>query len=331
MISKTTLLLNRTQITRLVTFRDYFDAVQSAFKLHGEGRIGNQGLLHVDTERGEFHIKAGALNLDQLYFAVKINGGFYENTKRYGLPNILGIIVLCDGSTGFPLAMMDSSEITRQRTAAAAAVAAKHLARPDSKTITICGCGAQGHTQLSAMVHFFPVVKAFAYDIELDRSRQFAQNMSQELGISIEAVDNLGAAVRESDICITCTSSKRYFVKTSDVKPGTFIAAMGADSPDKQELEPTLLSRSKVVVDVLTQCERVGELHHAIEEQVLSRNDIYAELGEIVAGKKQGRTSQSEITIFDSTGTAIQDVAAAAIVYAKALANDAGVEFSFLA
>ena len=128
---KSTVLLNRTQISALLDFGDYFDAVEAAFKSHGEKKTLPQGLLHLDSEGGEFHVKAGGLKLEQIYFGLKCNGAFSKNMPCHGLPNILGTITLCDGETGYPLAIMDSVEITRQRTAAAAAVAAKYLARPD--------------------------------------------------------------------------------------------------------------------------------------------------------------------------------------------------------
>jgi ornithine cyclodeaminase/alanine dehydrogenase len=325
-----TLLLNRSQIAGLVTFEEYFVAVEQAFRLHAEGRTLGQGLMHLDAEAGEFHIKGGGLGLERPHFAFKINGGFYGNAKAHGLPNIVGTIVLCDGSTGFPLAIMDSAEITRQRTAAAAAVAAKHLARPTSKVITISGCGTQGHAQLAGMKSVFPLVRAFAFDVDRTQRERFAQEMSERLGMPVEAVDALGPALRESDILITCTPSRHYYVRAEDVPAGIFIAAMGADSPEKQEIEPSLLASRKLVVDILDQCERVGELHHAIEQGLMTRNDIHAQLGEVIAGKKPGRVADDEITIFDATGTALQDVAAAALVYEKATAAGIGTAFRFL-
>jgi alanine dehydrogenase len=323
-----TLLLHRQQIAELIDFPDYFKAVEEAFRAYGSGQALAQGLLHLDAEGGEFHVKAGGLKLDCTYFAFKINGGFYANARDHGLPNILGTIVLCAGDTGFPLAVMDSGEITRQRTAAAAALAARHLARQDSSTITICGCGTQGQAQLIGMKHVLPLTKAFVFDVDSAQMLRFAQRNSGR-GMEITAVDDLSGAIRESDVCVTCTPSRRPFLRREDVAPGIFIAAMGADSPEKQELDSALLASGTVVVDRLEQCEKVGELHHAIEAGLLTRESVYAELGAIVAGRKAGRTSHDEVTIFDSTGTALQDVAAAAVVYRKALAQKAGNFFKF--
>ena len=331
MESPGTLLLTRTEISALLRFSDYFEAVEAAFKAHAESRSLEQGLLHLDSRGGEFHIKGGGLQLGRVYFAFKINGGFYQNAKLRGLPNIVGTIALCDGESGYPLAIMDSGEITRQRTAAAAAVAARRLARSDANTITICGCGTQGRAQLSAMKWLLPIRKAYAFDVDATQREQFAAKLSQELKIPVEPIDEPGPAVRESDIAVTCTPSRQPYLKMADVRPGTFIAAMGADSPEKQELDSSLLASSKVVVDMLTQCEKVGELHHALKAGAMRREQVHAELGEIVAERKPGRTSRDEITVFDSTGTALQDVAAAAAVFEKALTANVGTRFNFLA
>ena len=144
------------------------------------------------------------------------------------------------------------------------------------------------------------------------------------LGIQVQAVSELGRYVRQSDICITCTPSQRPYLKKDFIAPGTFVAAVGADSPEKQELEPTLISQNKVVVDMLEQCASIGELHHALAAGLIESADVYAELGEIIAGSKPGRTTSDEIIIFDSTGMALQDVVAAAAVYQKAVNTGAG-------
>jgi alanine dehydrogenase len=134
----------------------------------------------------------------------------------------------------------------------------------------------------------------------------------------VRAVSDLRAALRTSDVVITCTTSRRAFLMRDDVAPGTFIAAVGSDNPEKSEIDPALMASSKVVVDSIEQCAAFGDLHHAIAAGVMSADNVYASLGAIVAGDLSGRTSDDEITIFDSTGTAIQDVAAAVLVYKRA-------------
>src|SRR5205085_1538002 len=190
------------------------------------------GTLGIHTTGGGFHIKAGLLELGRTYFAAKTNANFPQNMQRFGLPLIQGIIVLCDGENGYPLALMDSMEITIIRTGAATGVAAKYLARQDAKVATICGCGNQGRISLKALAGVRPLTHAYAYDIDREQAGRFATELSQELGIEIRQVDDLAQAVAESDICVTCTPSKAPFLKREYVSPGTFIAAVGADSEE---------------------------------------------------------------------------------------------------
>ena len=263
------------------------------------------------------------------YFAAKTNANFPANRERLGLPTIQGIVLLFDAESGVPLAVLDSIEITIRRTGAATAAAAKKLARSDSSTVTICGCGEQGRVQLEAIAGVLPIERAWAFDADPERAWRFAETRSRELSIEVRPAVDLRAALRESDVVVTCTPSRSAIVAKADVLPGTFLAAVGADSAGKQELEPAILARGKVVADSIDQCVEIGELQHAISGGFLRREDVYAELAEIVDGVKPGRTSDDEITVFDSTGTALEDVAAAAAVYEKAVERSRGVRFLF--
>ena len=324
-----TLLLTRDDVAALLGIEECIAAVEGAFKLYAEGKTFPPGSLGVHARDGGFHIKAGLMELSRSYFAAKVNANFPHNPMRFGLPLIQGVIVLCDGENGRPLAVMDSMEITIIRTGAATGLAAKYLARTDSTIATICGCGNQGRVSLRAIAKVRDLHTAFAFDMDHGRAERFAHEMSDELGIEVWAVRNLGDAVRQSDICVTCTPSKRSFLKTEDVPSGIFIAAVGADNEEKQELDPTLLPASKLVVDVTEQCATIGELHHALDQRLMTREQVHAELGEVIAGRKPGRTSVEEIVIFDSTGTALQDVASAAIVYERAVATGRGIKIDF--
>ncbi len=208
---------------------------------------------------------------------------------------------------------------------------AKFLARQDSRTITICGCGNQGRIQLKALSRVRRLETAFAYDRDGEQALRFSQDLTSDLRISVKPVSDLPAAVRQSDICVTCTTSTQPLLGSDDVSPGTFIAAVGADNPQKQELHPSLMARGKIVCDILEQCAVMGDLHHALDAGVVTLASVYAELGEVVAGNKPGRESKEEITIFDSTGTALQDVAAAAFLYEKAQRDGCGVRLDFAA
>jgi len=164
----------------------------------------------------------------------------------------------------------------------------------------------------------FSLERVFAFDSDISRAEMFARELSEELSIKVEAITDLKAAASQSDICVTCTPAKEYFLKKEYISPGTFIAAVGADNEEKQELEPALLKESKIVVDVLSQCATIGELHHALSAGLMSESDVHANLGQVVAGTRPARESAEETIIFDSTGTALQDVIATAAVFEKA-------------
>ena len=315
--------LSADDVRRLLTLEECTAAVELAFRLHGEEKTAPPAVLGVHLANGGFHVKAGVLPLSTSYFAAKVNANFPENPLRFGLPTIQGLIVLSDAVNGRPLAVLESSHITALRTAAATAVAAKYLARPDSRILTICGCGTQARAQLPAIARLFRIEAVFAYDADPQRASDFARDLAP-MNIAITPVDDLADSVRRCDICITCTTSHEPVVGENDARPGTFITALGADNPHKHEIEPALMARSKIVCDVLQQCASMGDLHHALEAGILAISAVHAELGQVVSGRKPGRESPEEIIIFDSTGMALQDIAASAVVYEKAIRQHAG-------
>jgi alanine dehydrogenase len=319
-------ILSRRDVLELLSLRECITAVETAFRLHADGRTLRPGVLGVPAGRGDFHIKAAGLVDRRSYFAAKINANFPENPQRFGLPTIRGTVVLADAETGEPLSMMDSASVTALRTGAATAVAAKYLARRDSRAATVVGCGAQGEIQLAAIAAVLPLDQVRVLDTDRARAERLAARAQADLGIRVEVATDLHAALDASDVCVTCTPSRRAFVSRHDVARGMFIAAVGADNHGKQELEPALLASSRVVVDVLEQCAEIGELQHALAGGLMTRDDVHAELGDVVTGRRPGRTDDAQITIFDSTGTALQDVAAAIVVYEKATALDRGTD-----
>jgi alanine dehydrogenase len=304
------------------------DAVENAFKLHAEGKALTPKIMGLHVPSGSFHIKAGVMDMERSYFVAKVNANFPGNIKDHGLPTIQGVIVVCDASNGQLLALIDSIEITIIRTGAATGVATKYLAKQNAKIATVCGCGNQGTISLRAILAVRRLETIYAYDIDPAQKFKFAKEMGAALNVPVIPIDNLGFAVSQSDICVTCTTSKTPFLNKEDVSPGTFIAAVGADSEDKQELQSSLLTSGKLVVDLLEQSATIGELHHGLEDAVITREAVYAELGEIIAGHKAGRISDNEIIIFDSTGTALQDVVASSIVYEKAITSGAGIRMN---
>jgi alanine dehydrogenase len=284
--------------------------------------------LHVPD--GGFHVKIAGLPLSRCYVAAKLNANFPGNPAR-GLPTIQGVVVLSDGETGQPLALMDSMEITALRTGAATAVAARYLARPDARVATIIGCGRQGRIQLAALAKVRKLERVYAVDRDPATAARFAEEMSAALALDVTAAGTIAETGPRSDICVTCTPSQVPLLGREDVAPGSFIAAVGADNEDKQELDATLMAAGTVVVDSLEQCAMIGDLHHALAQGLVSTADVHAQLAEVVAGRKPGRRSPDEIIIFDSTGVAIEDVAAAAVVYEKAAGAGRGLSVDLAA
>ncbi|MCI0433851.1 MAG: ornithine cyclodeaminase family protein [Gemmatimonadetes bacterium] len=321
------LLLTRSDVAGLLDLDSCIDAVEAAFRAHGLGQLAKPGVLGVHARDGGFHVKAALFgSAGAEYFVAKTNSNFPGNPAGRGLPTIQGVIVVCDASDGRLLALIDSVEITILRTGAATAVAAKYLARGDASTATIAGCGLQGRIQLRALSRVRQLARVYAYDADAAAARRFAIEMTAQLGTDVTPVTSIADAVRASDIGITCTPSTRAFVQEADVRPGAFVAGVGADNEEKSELAPDLLASATVVTDVLEQCATIGDLHHALEAGVMTSSDVHAELGEIVAGRKPGRRSDDEIIVFDSTGVAFQDAASAARVYERALSLGIGRE-----
>jgi len=326
-----TLLVRRSDVEELLSLPDCIDAVEEVLRLQGQGKIPRSEILAVKTPNGGLHVKATLLPRGQSYIVAKLNTNFPGNRTRSRLPTIQGLIAVYDAENGRTLAVLDSVEITIKRTAAASAVAAKYLARKDSSVATICGCGEQGRAQLRAIQSVVPLKKIYAFDLNERTMTELANQLSAELKIDIEPTRDLPTAIQKSDVCVTCTTASEFFVRKEDVAPGTFIAAVGADDAYKQEIDPALIASAKVVADSLNQSCAIGDTHHAIAKGLMRKEDVYAELGEIVAGKKSGRTTDDEIIIFDSTGVAMEDAVAAAAVYEKARARNIGTYFEFAA
>ncbi len=315
------LLLDRADVAERLDWDACIEAVERAFRLRGDGLAPPSLSLAFRVEAGGFHVKAGLLDLGPPFtpcLAVKTNGNFPGHPAR-GLPTIQGVVVLLDARDGRPLAVMDSIEVTLRRTAAATAVAARLLARPDSQVATVCGCGDQAPAQLEALRRVLPLRRVYAFDRDRPRADAFARHHGPALGLDVVVVPDLATAARASDVCVTCTTSTEFLLGPGDVREGAFIAAVGADHPTKREIHPGLMARCTVVVDDLDQCAKSGDLHHALKAGAMRLSDVHAELAAVVAGDRAGRTSDREITLFDSTGIALEDAAAAAVVWRRML------------
>lgn len=320
------LILSRNDVSGLMRPADYLAAVEAGFQALAKGRADAPPPLHMPLQEGGFHAK-GAWFDDgrRTYAALKFNANFPHNYERFGLPTIQGAIILSDAKTGAPLAVIDSIEVTLRRTAAASALAARLLARPDSKVIAVCGCGAQGRAHLEALAEVLPLDKGVAWDRDFAKAEAFAHDMRASLGIDLRAAASHREATLEADVIVTCTTAQSPFLTPRDVRPGVFIAAVGADAPHKSEIDPALMASAEVFVDVLAQCLDMGDLRHAVSGGAMAADDVRGDLAGLVSGASPGRSAADEIIVFDSTGTAIEDAASAAVIYTRARECGAGI------
>ena len=316
MNTQKTLIFNRSSFASLMTMQDYIDAVEMGHRLHAQGQCMATNLVHADAPHGEYHIKTGGLLGEKSYYGLKANGGFFQNKNRYSLPNILGIIYLTDAQNAYPLAIFESVLISKMRTAAATAVAAKHLAPKGEIRLSVIGYGNQAEAQIEALNCVCNIASVCISGRDPSKAKTMVQKMNARYDFPVQYTE-MEKACRQANVLITCTPSTAFFVYKKWIQKGTFIAAVGADSPGKNELEPTLFKQAKIVGDILGQIVRVGEVQHAIKHGIIEEDNIHGELGALVTGQIEGRTCSDEITIYDSTGTAIQDIVCAAYIYEK--------------
>ena len=321
-MAQPTLILTQSDLRGLVARADYLQAVEDGFRASAEGRASSPAPLHIEADGGGLHGKGASLIGERTYLAVKVNSNFPANARLGELPTIQGALFLFDGSNGALLAIMDSIELTVMRTAAATALAAKYLAREDARTLTICGCGVQAGAQAAALSDVRAFERGFAWDSDETRARNFATEMTVRLGFPFEVSPSLPEGTLASDVIVTCTTASSPFLDVGMVAPGSLVAAVGADSPTKNEVTPALMAKGSVFADVTGQAVVMGDLHHAITSGAMRADEVRGELADLVSGLVPGRTSDEEIIVFDSTGTAIEDVASAAFAYERALDSD---------
>lgn len=276
--------------------------------------------LHLPCAGGGFHAKAAWLDGTPPLAVLKLNANFPGNPAR-GLPTIQGLLLLCEAESGRPLALMDSATLTAARTAAASALAATVLARQDAARLVLIGCGAQALAQIDALAAVRPLRSLVLHDSTMPRAEALATTLRQRGAIEVRAVPaaELPEATRAADIIVTCTPSTAALLHEDMVSAGCFIAAVGADHPHKQEIAPALMARCRVVVDRLAQCLEMGDLHHAVAAGAMQASEVHAELAQVLAGERSGRTSDDMITLFDSTGLGLQDATAARALYQRAV------------
>jgi alanine dehydrogenase len=320
-------ILARSDVERVLDYPSCIAAVEGAFAARGRGDTAPSAVLGIHARAGGFHVKAAMLRTGgRNLFAAKINANFPGNPLKYRLPTIQGMLGLFDADDGTPLALMDSMSVTTIRTAAATAVAAKHLAPQGAQRLAIVGCGVQATAHVAALRVVRELSHVVAFDIDAGERHAFAHNIRRSHGISTSAAGSVAEAVAGAGLIVTCTPSKVAFLDESMVGAGAFIGAVGADNEHKSEIAPSLMARAAVIVDDLDQCATIGDLHHAIAAGAATRDSIRASLADVVGDASRGRRNPGEIVVFDSTGVAIEDVAAAAVAYERAEAQRIGNE-----
>jgi ornithine cyclodeaminase len=307
---------------------DAIDIVENAFRQLASGAVVMPPILRLDiaAARGEVDVKTAYVpGLDG--FAIKISPGFFDNPKL-GLPSVNGLMVYLSARTGLVEALLlDNGYLTDVRTAAAGAVAARHLSREDSSVAAILGAGVQAELQLRALTLVRPIREARIWARRRDAAEALAARMGTALGIRATAIDRTADAVRGADIIVTTTPADRPILTRTWLAPGQHVTAMGSDAEHKNEIDPAIVANATYVADSLAQTRRLGELHHAIAAGAVAADRRFAELGAVIAGTAAGRGSPSHLTLCDLTGTGAQDTAIATLATARARAAKAGTAF----
>lgn len=327
-----TLLLTKEEVGRLISMKEVIGTVEEAYKAFSSGQAVQPDYIgiHLPTPRGEIDFKVGYCKANEMISMKASSGGFLDNPTAHGVPNGMGSVLLFDARSCALICVMDGSLLTGLRTGASGAVSVKALARRNSKKITTIGTGNQARMQIRAISLVMQIEEIHAWSRNPQTLARFKTDIEGELDIPVILADSKKEAVGQADILITTTRGKGPLVEASWVKPGTHIVAIGTDQKGKQELEPEIFRHAKIVHDSISQCVEKGETFHPMHEQIITLDDIHGEIGEILLGRKAGRENDEEITIFDSTGMAIQDNTTAAKIYQNAMENNVGTFFEFL-
>jgi alanine dehydrogenase len=304
-----TMILKKDDIRSLLDMREIIKVVEDVFIALEQGKTDMPPKSYLVVKGGDFRAMPAAV---PGAVGVKWVNSHPGNPAR-GLPTVMAVLIYNDPVTAYPLAVMEAGEITAYRTAATSAIASKYLARADAHTLGLIGAGHQAYTHILAISQIFNLKEIKIYDIATDAIKKLIASM-QDYPVKSCSLEEVASA----DIVCTLTPSRQPVVKREWIKPGTHINAVGADGKGKQEIDPLILKDAVVVVDDIRQSTSGGEINVPIAQNLYSAEDVYANLSEIVAGNKKGRTNNELITVFDSTGIALEDIAAAKYLYEKA-------------
>ncbi len=326
-----TLLLKQSEIKQLIDMKEVIESVETAYSVHADRKVQMPAKKYLFFKKyhGDLRIMPCFIkSMDEA--GVKCVNVHPNNPLEHDLPTVMGVIELFDPETGFPISVMDGTWITNMRTGAAAGVGTKYLARKDSTKLGIIGAGKQAFTQLMALKEVMNIESAKVFCRTCSSRENFAKLANEKFGLNVKAVATAQEAVKNVDVIVTVTPANKPILKSEWISEGTHINAMGADAPGKQELESGLLEKSRIFIDCWEQARHSGEINVPVAEGLITREDIDAKIGDVIIGKSNGRVSDEDITIFDSTGLAVQDVVTAWKVYEKALEMGIGSNINFL-
>lgn len=321
-------IIDAAQFRGLVSMDDVIPGVEHAYSLFSSGKAGLFPIIthEFDTGHTDMDIKSGYIEGAGIY-GLKILGWNGDNPKLRGIPALSGLIVVMDIELQQPVGILEGSPVTFMRTGAAGAIGANILARPDSEKAVILGSGEQGRAQLMGLSKVMKNLKSVEiFNIRDEGAIKMASEVSglyPDISISARPIASLEDAVRSADIVVTCTPSRKAVIKGSWLKKGSHINTIGADMPGKQEIDPDILSAARVFADSKEQASQKGECQHAVSGGLIGKNDI-TEIGDVINGVKPGRTSADDITVFDSTGMALQDLITAKIALQRAALSGTG-------
>ena len=320
-----TLILTKNDIEKVLTPAVANETVEKAFRAYSLKSAKMPPKSYLYFPKGDLRSMPAYICGEGFDVAGIKNVTVHPDNPSNNLPAVMALIILNDPQTGFPLAVMDGTYLTCVRTGAAGAVAAKYLSRQDSEIAGFVGCGAQARSQLSCLMEVRAIrkIKVWQFPQDKDCVRSFKNWAEKTFSLKVEVSSRMDAITMNSDILITATPSRTPLVYC--VSPGTHINAIGADAPGKQEIDPQILKQAKVVVDDWIQASHSGEINVPLTRKQITKKNIHALMGNIVAGQKRGRTSEQEITLFDATGLAIEDISCADVVY-KAFQNRRGIK-----
>lgn len=326
--NRKTLILSRTDMMGLLTPDEYNACVEHAYRVHGEGRyyMEPKGHIVLDKYPGEWEVMPSYIEEPEAA-ACKWVSIREENRSKYDLPTVFSILIYTHPETGFPLAICDGSYHTVMRTGSAAAVSAKHLARPESETLAIVGAGNMAEGVLATCNEVFDWRDVRVWSRSQETLDAFVREQQPRYdGFEIRPSTDLRETVRGADVVVTVTPARGPIVEDAWISEGTHIAALGADKEGDQELEGAILARSRIFVDDIRQCRADGEINVPLSRGEIREDDVAGEIGRVITGALEGRTAPEQVTVFDSTGFALQDSATVPLEYERALAAGVGIE-----